>query len=303
MSKINNHSHNIDDFANLSKIIDDKSDRAHNHKIFSHNQLILLKEMLKDNRLFKKIEFNILNDVIYFGEPIILYNFKVYDFKNIAVDINFEDLDLIFEDDFVISFKNLIEKNHPKLGKSYEISSDLIGKGIHKFCIKYNDSYSDDFKIFIMEKENLLDSNVWSATEYLSNVEGFISGEGQYIVSTDEWSFIGEKSLKIILNNDFSTWTDIPYSIMGNDVVLASGKIFTKNSRVSIYFVCIDNDGNESFSESMKVYPSESSQSFYLKMSVVKDIEKIHLRFHINGEIGDFVYIDNIKLCTDNKKA
>ena len=303
MSKINNHSHNIDDFANLSKIIDDKSDRWHNHKFFSHNQLILLRKMLKDNSIFKKIEFNILNDVIYFGEPVILCNLKVYDFKNNVVDINFEDLYLIFEYDFVISFKNLIEKNHPKLGKFYEISSDLIGKGIHKFCIKYGDSYSEDFKIFIMEKENLLDSNVWSATEYLSNFEGFISGQGQYIVSSDEWSFIGEKSLKIILNKDFSTWTDIPCPIMDNGVVLASGKIFTKNSVVSIYFVCIDNDGKEFFSDSIKIYPSESPQSFSLNMSVAKDIEKIHLRFHLNGEIGDFVYIDNIKLCTNNKKA
>ena len=87
MSKINNHSHNIDDFANLSKIIDDKSDRWHNHKFFSHNQLILLRKMLKDNSIFKKIEFNILNDVIYFGEPVILCNLKVYDFKNNVVDI------------------------------------------------------------------------------------------------------------------------------------------------------------------------------------------------------------------------
>ena len=36
----------------------------------------------------------------------------------------------------------------------------MIGKGIHKFCIKYGDSYSEDFKIFIMEKENLFSKTI-----------------------------------------------------------------------------------------------------------------------------------------------
>ena len=87
-----------------------------------------------------------------------------------------------------------------------------------------------------------------------------------------------------------------------NDVITATGTIFTQDAQVSIFYVFIDADGNQSFSNSQIIFPSDIPQSFTLKKSISVDVNKIHLRFWVKGQLRSQVYVDDMKIVTEKKK-
>lgn len=303
MSKNNIHFHDIDDFANLNEILEEKSENSHTHNVFTKKQLLTIMRMLNDKTLFKSITFDIQKNVIYCGDSAILNNFKVIDLEDNYVSIDYDYMYIIFDDGVNIPIHDLKKSKSSEFGEYFELPNQYLEKGVHNFCIKYKDSYSEDFQIFVMDKNNLLDVNVWSGTDYMSNTKGIVTGAGQFVESSVEWNDTGERSLKIISNNSYSNWTDVyTAKVFGDDTVTASGKILNTDSDVSIFFVFIDSEGNQSFSNSALIGPSNNPQDFTLKSSINNDINKIHLRFWLKGELGSSIYIDDINIVSDSNK-
>lgn len=60
----------------------------------------------------------------------------------------------------------------------------------------------------VKDKDNLLDSNIWSGTDYLKNTNGFLHHPDITIESSTEWSNNGERSLKVN-GNDWVRHTPI----------------------------------------------------------------------------------------------
>lgn len=303
MSKYNTHFHDIDDFANLNEILEEKSENSHIHNDFTKKQLLTIMQMLNDKTLFKSITFDMQKNVIYCGDSAILNNINVVDLEDNSVNIDYDYMHIILDEDVNIPINDLKKSESIEFGEYFEIPNKYLEKGVHNFCIKYKDSYSDDFQIFVMDKNNLLDVNVWSGTDYMSNTKGIVTGAGQFVESSVEWSDTGERSLKILSNNSYSQWSDVyTAKVYGDDTVTASGKILNVDSKVSIFFVFIDSEGNQSFSHSAHIGPSNIPQNFTLKSSINKDVNKIHLRFWLRGELGSSIYIDDINIVSDSNK-
>lgn len=64
---------------------------------------------------------------------------------------------------------------------------------------------SDDLSMFIKDKENLFNYNIWSAGQYLNNTTGFSRfGEGEFTLTKKQMN-IGEYSIKIFLSEPLQT--------------------------------------------------------------------------------------------------
>lgn len=140
---------------------------------------------------------------------------------------------------------------------------------------------------------NKVDYNVWSGTEYLKNTNSFLNYNNSIIYSTNEWSEIGESSLKII-RTDTSKMTSAITRILnltGTNTINTSLRIYSENNPAQI--ALYDGDIYTSV-----IIPKSTEKFISLSKTITSD--------HINLQIGlydikDYCFIDNI-LITYNEE-
>ncbi len=236
------------------------------------------------------LNYNILENAVRTNDIIRFYGINVEDINNLSI---------FFNDNF-IPFNILKEGFSNLLGKYYDLPASYLGEGIHKISLYYKGYYSKFSKIFVKNNENVLDYNVWSGCEYEGDTSNILSGKGQKIEINNEWSFFGDKSLKITKVDENFVWTDIPTNkIFEGDHIKAEATV-KSDTDASMFFVFTDFDGNQTFSNSAAIHYSDKSQSVSLESNVKENIKLVSLRFWIKGDIGSTIFVDDIAIY--NKK-
>lgn len=271
-----------------------KKNTCYNLLNFNKDLIKFVQDKILKNDFYKSINFDIVNNKVNDNDFIEFNNIKVFDFENNPVNVNVDDLFLEVNDSLIFQFNKLV---HDSLSGSYFLKASEIGVGIHTVCIRYKYNYSDDYKIFIKNHNNLIDFNIWSGTELDDNINGFITGGGQLIKSSDDWAFFGNKSFKILKVNDEGLWTDLLLSDLNcGDTVHASFSVFNPNCKVNMFFVFTDNQNNQRFSNSLLNLKSDNAKTISMDCSIDDDIIAVSLRFCILGDVGSTCYIDNINI-------
>ena len=138
----------------------------------------------------------------------------------------------------------------------------------------------------IKDKDNLVNYNAWSGTDFLKNANGFTNAI--CIESSNEWNSNGDCSLKLIRKsgtyNEYSTLYNI--SLAKNNYIF-SCRLYSPQAIGEI--IIVSNEGNIHTS-----YPSNNQ--FQLITITVTNQSIGNIRFVNWGNIGDSVYIDDVKL-------
>ena len=95
------------------------------------------------------------------------------------------------------------------------------------------------------DTNNKLDYNQWSAGEYLNSTHSVTSGSGQNVITTKEFSVIGENSLRIIRTSNTTVWTDCRINNKLNQYTV-SCKLYSPESNGALYAVTMYDDGTQS---------------------------------------------------------
>ena len=120
---------------------------------------------------------------------------KLVDSNGQEVEIDYNYLNVIYDDNFKIPFMNMKRNS-----EGYELPSYSLSRGVHKLCLKYGEVYSEEILVFVKDKDNLFDFNVWSGSDYSNDTSGFDKFQVENISSSDEWSSFGNKSIKVECN-------------------------------------------------------------------------------------------------------
>lgn len=247
------------------------------------------------NRDSDIIKFNITDCINEDGE-IGINSLNIFDTEGNLIEFNDDEIFLNFNNEFEVTLHNLKkdEKNN-----SYLFLASELGVGIHELFLRYGSITSDVQKIFIKDNKNILSCNVWSGTEYLNNNKGILSGRGQLLETSSDWSFYGKKSLKITKISDAALWTDFQTKdFVDGDFIRAYASVYSPNATCSSFFVYTHNSGKQSFHNGTKIFKN-SIQDISLNDVVPKDTKSVALRIVILGEIGDSVYVDNLSMVKD----
>ena len=287
-----------DEFSNNIRIrIDGKNIGHHNmskNKLMETIENVIVMEYLEEHAPHYKnnIKYNVFNNAVNNNELIIFYGLKNVNFDNLMISIN---------NDY-IPFTDLKKSFSDKLGIFYEFPASLLGIGIHKIALVSDGNCSNFTYIFVKNVKNILDYNLWSGTEYSGELTGINSGYGQLIESSNEWSFLGERSLKITYVGDSYRWTDVPINISNfkEGCIIVDG-VIKSNSKSSIFFVFTDVRGNQTFSEAMVFDKSDEIKRLFIDSIIDKEVKDISLRIWVGGELGSSIFIDNLNVFLENK--
>lgn len=189
-----NHSHKISSIVGLEEILNDKVSKSHTHDSFSKEQIRFLQKFFGGN-LYRNIYFKLEDNAVSREEIFKIKDIEVIDVNGNSVKFNSDDLSVILDDSFPIPFSDL---KYNKQENYYELQAFYSNVGPHKLALKYKESYSGDYVIFIKDEDNMFDSNVWSGSSQKGNCEGFNKFNVKSISSSDEWAVIGESSIKVV---------------------------------------------------------------------------------------------------------
>lgn len=149
------------------------------------------------------------------------------------------------------------------------------------------------------DKTNLLNYSQWSCGDYTNNIQLFYKSSYLDYILSDEWSSNGEYSVKLI-NKDinFNRWFRfyVPYSIVGNKL---TAKIKVLNPKIRVQVSIVQYTGDEIVnSVHTTSYPSNNMQNIILDTITVDGLSHVRINVNLNnGEVGDFVYIDDVNIC------
>lgn len=149
------------------------------------------------------------------------------------------------------------------------------------------------------DNTNLLNYSQWSCGDYSNDIQLFIRSSYLDYILSDECSSNGEYSVKLI-NKDinFSRWFRfyVPYSIVGNKL---TAKIKVLNPKIRVQVSIAQSTGDEIVNNvSTTIYPSNNMQYIILDTITVDGLSSVRISVNLNnGEVGDFVYIDDVNIC------
>lgn len=176
-----------------NRLLSDEVNYYKNSQSWKVSKPLRVIKKVNSNTSKYKIRYNLLKNHFDDEELITFSSVSLSDSKSNDIDIDFNNLSLIYDNDFKIPFSEF-----EKTGNDLSIPSKSLGRGVHEFYLKYKDSISEKSKVYVKDKNNLFDFNVWTGTDYLNDTSGFRTFQLGDFYSSDEWSGIGDKSIKII---------------------------------------------------------------------------------------------------------
>ena len=152
---------------------------------------------------------------------------------------------------------------------------------------------SDDLTMFVKDKENLYNYNLWSGTDYnksLTYKTDYITGHSISVSSSNEHSSKGDYSIKIIPNEE--AWVRFPLNITSDYVGKTahfSAKVYT-NVSCTAYLLLFNNDSQLSM-KSVGINSNLDFELINLSSSIVENTNLIY--FNILSDRG-VIYIDDL---------
>lgn len=140
------------------------------------------------------------------------------------------------------------------------------------------------------DKKNILNHTQWSAGEYDNNITTFNNNtDASKILLTNEWSKMGESSLKItkIAESGFSVYTILNYTEHDKKVVF-SARVKTGNN--SAYIHLIEQQRNTSINNTRVNIPSNTICTISTSLITSNSNDRLRLQFENN------LHVDNISL-------
>ena len=137
------------------------------------------------------------------------------------------------------------------------------------------------------DNNNLLDYNIWSTGEYNNNVGGFSRNNNGVIHLSNQYSIIGENSIKLIRTSDeYPNTANIQLTGLSSKIQL-SLDILSKNNNCEVDLY------GDSVLSSVTVPQSIVSQKIILSTNTIK--ENVYIRFRLPNK-DDYMFINNINV-------
>lgn len=144
------------------------------------------------------------------------------------------------------------------------------------------------------DNNNLLSHNQWSAGEYENYPEIFYTAPMTDRICTNEYSSIGEQSIKLTKIADSGAYARVSYdnSII-NKTVTASAMIKTNNRGE---LILIEISGNNIITTNRVTIPAGSCAVFTVSLNSGNDNSRFGIQFSNHGDKYSSIYIDDICL-------
>lgn len=226
-----------------------------------------------------KINYNLIKDCFDDEELITISNVSISDSKHDNVDL--ENLGLIYDTDCKIPFSEF-----EKTGNDLVIPSKSLGRGIHEFYLKYKDSISEKSKIYVKDKNNLFDFNVWTGSDYKNDTSGFETNQLDNFNSTEEWAGIGNKSIKIGSKGDCNSVLLTPEQQVNiDDFIVSYVTVFNQYGEV---FVRLNEPSMNDYEE-IKILPSDNPT----RVKITKKAKSNKMQMLIISKVKQDFFLDN----------
>ena len=147
------------------------------------------------------------------------------------------------------------------------------------------------------DTNNLLTDNQWSGTDYLENNTGFTGYNSTNTLRepVNEWSSIGEKSLRITRLTSSSHWVRAyyPNSIISKTV---TGKLTIKTTNSSVTVSLLELNGGTALQTATVIVPANTVFNVNLSLTSGTSNTRFALQTVSNGDVGDVYYIDDLSI-------
>ena len=227
-----NHYHKISDIIPLNEKLNSKADIYHIHNNLTRNQISRLQYILENNRLYKKIDFDIFSNYVLENEKINLLNLNIMDFDNKKIEIDLDELQFIYDNQIILSVKDSDLIKYDEKLDYFELSTINLTPGHHELCVRYKDTYSEDVNLFIKNRYNLFNFDVWLS----SNISNFDNFNVESISLSKDWSDIGDFSIKVICDGkeDYQALITPKMDVSINSIVFINVTIYNPKSEVIV---------------------------------------------------------------------
>lgn len=234
---------------------------------------------------FKSVSFSLLHYVVSYNDLVKLNNFKVLDSSGKSVRINFNKLIVIYDEVNKINFNELVESEG-----NHCFSASILGRGEHTVSIKYGDTLSDEYTVFIKDSNNLFDFNVWLGTHNTKDTFGFDKFQVESISSSDDWAEIGERSIKVVCDgeNDYQALTTPKIEVNIGDFVSAYVTVYNPEEEVTVRLF----ESSKNSHTNVTVSPSETPT----RVNVSKTAISNHMQLVLISRKKQTFYADNFVL-------
>ena len=183
---------------------------------------------------------------------------------------------------------------YTKIAKAIQltgISCEDLGVGIHymyaEATIDGSVVRSNILSVFVKDNNNKLDFNQWSTGEYNNNTNGFNKNNNSIIQLSNQYSIIGENSIKLIRTSDeYPNTANIELTGLSSKIQL-SLDILSKNNNCEVDLY------GDSVLSSVTVPQSIVSQKIILSTDTIK--ENVYIRFRLPKK-DDYMFINNINV-------
>ena len=140
--------------------------------------------------------------------------------------------------------------------------------------------------MLVKDTDNILTHNQWSGGEYNRNTEGMETND--MIITSNDYSKIGENSFKIINNSDTTKYGGV------SAISAIAGKTYTfkatiYNPLTQVNMVIRDTQWN---AQSVSIPPSNKAETYTLTLEVSQNTT-IYCNFNV---LSNFIYVDDISL-------
>ena len=144
------------------------------------------------------------------------------------------------------------------------------------------------------DNNNILDYNTWTAGEYENTPEIFYTAPMTDRICTNDYSSIGEQSIKLTKKADSGTYARVSYdnSII-NKTVTASAMIKTNNPGE---LILIEFSGNNIITTNRVTIPAGSCAVFTVSLNSGNDNSRFGIQFSNHGDKYSSMYIDDLYL-------
>lgn len=140
------------------------------------------------------------------------------------------------------------------------------------------------------DKNNLLNHNQWSCTEYYNSFDSFSKGANSEI--TNKYTTIGENSIVINKNNMEYYWIDVPFpniTITGTYNIKIDILTQFADALIRVY----DSQFQSTITQ-LWVPKNINFNTISISTELLDSTESYRIRIRNNNEIGTRVFIDNL---------